>query len=92
MINFFNRKVLFQDTNAEAAANVWSTLKANGISYEMSTKTDVSSFRRMAVQNRNVNFNAGGIPSSWTEKHSDNIYVIYVRKNDYEKAKKICNL
>ena len=47
MINVFNRKILFQDTNAEAAANVWSTLRENGIKYEVTTKTGVSSFRRM---------------------------------------------
>ena len=92
MINYFNRKVLFQDTNAEAAANVWSTLKANGIKYEMTTKTDKSSFRRMMTQQRNINYNAGGIPASMMEHPADYLYIVYVNKNDYEKAKEICSL
>ena len=35
MITIFNRAELFTDVNQEAAARVWSTLKANGIEYEM---------------------------------------------------------
>ena len=31
MITIFNRAELFVDVNQEAAAKVWSTLKANGI-------------------------------------------------------------
>ena len=31
MITIFNRAELFTDVNQEAAAKVWSTLKANGI-------------------------------------------------------------
>ena len=42
MITIFNRAKLFADSNAEAAANVWTAFKANGIKYEMITKQNVS--------------------------------------------------
>ena len=92
MITIFNRKILFQDTNSEAVAKVWSTLKKNGIKYEMVTKTHMSSFRRMATQQANINFNAGGIPANWTDNQANYLYIIYVNRKDYEKAKQVCNL
>ena len=92
MINVFNRKVLFQDVNAEAAANVWSKLRANGIKYEVSTKTHSSSFKRMLSQRQNMRFNMGGIPASMMEHQADYLYIIYVNKNDYSKAKELCDL
>jgi hypothetical protein len=52
MINIFNRKALIKDTNSEAVANVWSTLRQNGIKYEVITKTGSSSFRRMMTQKK----------------------------------------
>lgn len=92
MITYFNRKALFQNTDAEAAAKVWSTLRSNGIKYEMSTKTYTSSARRMFTQQRNINYNAGGIPASWTDPQRDYMYTIYVNKKDYETAKQLCDL
>ncbi len=92
MINAFNRKAVIKDTNAEVVANVWSTLRENGIKYEVVTKTDSSSFRRMMTQKSNMNFNMGGIPASMTEHPGDYLYIVYVNKNDYEKAKELCNL
>ena len=92
MINVFNRKALIQDTNAEAVANVWSTLRENGIKYEVTTKTGVSSFRRMLTQKSNINFNMGGMPASWTEHPGDYLYIVYVNKKDYGKAKDLCEL
>ncbi len=92
MITFFNRKALVQDTNAEAVAAVWSKLRDNSIKYDVVTKTHTSSFRRMFTQRANINFNGGGVPSTWTEHPSDYIYIVYVRKSDYEEAKKLCSL
>ena len=92
MINIFNRKALFQDTDAEAAAKVWSTLRQNSIKYEISTKTHTSSFKRMLTQRQNMNFNMGGIPASMMEHQRDYLYIIYVHKNDYQKAKELCDL
>ncbi len=92
MITVLNRKALIKDTNAESVANVWSTLRENGIKYEVVTKTGTSSFRRMMTQRSNINFNMGGIPASMTEHPGDYLYIVYVNKNDYEKAKELCNL
>ena len=92
MINIFNRKAIIKDTNAEAIANVWSTLRENGIKYELITKTGTSSFRRMMTQRSNMNFNMGGIPASMTEHPGDYLYIVYVNKKDYEKAKEICSI
>jgi len=92
MINVFNRKVLIKDTNAEMVANVWSTLRENGIKYEVVTKTGTSSFRRMMTQRSNMNFNMGGIPASMTEHPGDYLYIVYVNKKDYARAKEICDL
>ncbi len=92
MINVFNRKVLIKDTNAEMVANVWSALRENGIKYEVVTKTGTSSFRRMMTQRSNMNFNMGGIPASMTEHPGDYLYIVYVNKKDYARAKEICDL
>ena len=92
MITVFNRKALVQDTNAEAVANVWSALRENGIKYDVVTKTGSSSFRRMMTQKSNISFNMGGMPASWTEHPGDYLYIVYVSRKDYEKAKEICNL
>jgi len=92
MITVFNRKVLFQNTDAEAAAKVWSALKQNGIRYEMATKTHTSSVKRTLTQQHNIHYNAGGIPATWTEHPSAYLYIIYVHKNDYDRAKEVCDL
>lgn len=38
MISILNRRELYTGTDAEDAARVWSTLKAEGIAYKMQTK------------------------------------------------------
>ena len=91
MINVFNRRILFQDTNAEAAAAVWSKLREKNIRYEVATKTHSSSFKRMLTQRQNMRFNMGGIPANMMEHPAEYLYIIYVHKNDYERAKEIIN-
>ena len=94
MITVFNRAKLFVDSNAEAAANVWSALKANKIEYDMRTQQNVSTLRK------NIQFRAsigagsgyGGMSASYFSDTPDYIYIIYVKKRDLEKAKKICDL
>ena len=94
MITVFNRAKLFVDSNAEAAANVWSALKGNKIEYDMRTKQNVSTLRK------NIQFRAsigagsgyGGMSASYFSDTPDYIYIIYVKKRDLEKAKKICDL
>ena len=93
MITAFNRTILFRDTNAEAAANVWSALRKNGIPYEMRTKTGKGSFERQLTQRANMHFMAGGLPASATDgPQQPYLYVIYVRKSDLAKAKELCEL
>ncbi|MBR1763598.1 MAG: hypothetical protein IJ731_09605 [Eubacterium sp.] len=92
MINVFTRKILIQDTNAEAVAAVWSKLRENGIKYEVATKTHTSSFKRMLSQKQNMHFNMGGIPASMMEHQNAYLYIVYVHKNDYENAKSLCDL
>ena len=92
MITVFNRKALIKDTNAEAVAAVWSKLRANGIGYDVVTKTGTSSFRRMMTQRQNVNFQMGGVPAAWTEHPGDYLYIVYVNKKDLAKAKELCGI
>ena len=94
MITIFNRAKLFVDSNSEAAANVWSTLKANGIRYEMHTKQNVATLRK-AIQFRASTGAAsgyGGMSASHFMDTPDYIYTIYVKKRDLTKAKKLCHL
>lgn len=92
MITVFNRKVLYQNTDAQATAAVWSALRENGVKYEVRTRTHVSSFKRLLTQRSNMRFNMGGIPASWTDPQTDYMYVIYVSSADYARAKDICEL
>lgn len=92
MITLFNRKVLYQNTDAEATSRVWSALRENGIRYELRTRTHISSFRRMATQHSNMRFNMGGIPASWTDPPREYLYVVYVSRKDYQRARELCEL
>ena len=82
MITIFNRAELFTDVNQEAAAKVWSTLKANGIEYEMSTKQDVSTLRKNIHYSQGMNVGHGGIPASYFGDAPTYIYRIYVKRKD----------
>lgn len=94
MITVFNRATLFVDSNSEAAANVWSALKANGIKYEMRTKQNVSTLRK-AIQFRASTGSTsgyGGMSASHFMDTPNYVYTIYVKKRDLAKAKEICHL
>ena len=92
MITIFNRAELFTDVNQEAAAKVWSTLKANGIEYEMSTKQDVSTLRKNIHYSQGMNVGHGGIPASYFGDAPTYIYRIYVKRKDLERAREVCAL
>ena len=87
MITIFNRAELFVDVNQEAAAKVWSTLKANGIEYEMSTKQDVSTLRKNIHYSQGMNVGHGGIPASYFGDAPTYVYKIYVKRSDLERAR-----
>ena len=94
MITIFNRAELFVDSNAEAAAQVWTALKANGIKYEMRTKQNISTVRK-AIQFKASTGAAsgyGGMSASHFTDTPDYVYIIYVKKRDLEKAKEVCHL
>ena len=94
MITVYNRAQLFVDSNSEAAANVRSALKANGIKYEMRTKQNVSTVRK-AVQlkaSMGPGSGYGGMSASHFTDTPNYVYTIYVKKCDLEKAKEVCHL
>lgn len=91
MITKLNRKLLFQGTDAQEAARIWSALDQAGIKYEMKTKTGTDPFERQLKQRANVHFMSGGVPASYMDDHRTYLYEIYVHKNDFEKAKEILN-
>ena len=92
MITIFNRAELFVDVNQEAAAKVWSTLKENGIEYEMTTKQNVSTFRKNIHYSQVMYGTGGGMPASSYGSVSNYVYKIYVKKKDLERAKELCSL
>ncbi len=91
MITAFNRKVIFEGTDAEESARIWSTLEKHGIKYEMKTKTGTDPFERQLKQNANMHFMAGGIPASYMDDRRNYLYIIYVHKNDFDAAQKLLN-
>ena len=92
MISIFNRAELFVDVNQEAAAKVWSTLEENGIEYEMSTKQDVSAFRKNIHYVQGRTSSMSGAPGSYYGDTPNYVYKIFVKKSDLERAKELCSL
>ncbi len=92
MIFFFNRAMLFSDSSAEASANVWSTLKKNGIEYEMKTLKSRSTIERNIHYTMGYSQYHGGMSGSSFGDKLSYVYVIYVKKKDLEGAKELCSL
>ncbi len=92
MITIFNRAELFVDVNQEAAAKVWSTLKANGIEYEMSTKQNVTTLEKNIHYSQGIHTGSGGIGASHFGDSPTYIYRIYVKKSDLARARELCSL
>lgn len=88
----FNRTVLFQDSDAKACAEVWSTLKKNRIEYEMKTISDHSTFGRNLHYRQSMSIGGGGMGGSPFGDTMNYVYVIYVKKKDLELARKVCGL
>ena len=93
-MNIFNRTVLIQEPNPEAAAKVWSALRKAGIQYKVvikSTSTKSSPMLRTDKNGTVIGGEVGGIPNSWIyDNPTNNLYTIYVKKADLERAKDIC--
>ena len=103
-MNLFNRALLFQDPNSEAAAKIWSELRKAGIPYTVKTKgkSGTSPMVRFGTGGRTGSmaggsatvstYRSGGTPNSWMREPSGTtFYAIYVKKEDLEKAKKVCD-
>lgn len=86
MIHPLNRKTLFTDSSAEAAAQVWSVLKQQGIPYQMKTVNSMGSLRRNVQSSMAMNSVHGGMPHSSMADAVHYVYVIYVRRRDYARA------
>lgn len=87
MIHLLNRKKLFTDSSAEAAAQVWSTLEQHHIPYQMKTVNSMGSLRRNVQSSMAMNSVHGGMPHSAMADAVHYVYVIYVRRRDYDRAK-----
>ena len=72
MIHLFNRKELLLTTSMERQARVQDVLAANGIPYRVKTSSNISRSR-------------GVVPGMRMEMLYQ--YRIYVKKDDYEKAR-----
>lgn len=88
MICVFNRKMLLVTSDAGDAAKKRLELKAAGIPFEIKTirsrGTIGSSFDHRSIAASN--FAPGNFSTA------DNVYYIYVRRRDYERALKFCKL
>ena len=58
MITIFNRRRLWLDASAEAAARVWSALEAAGIPYEVKTLRSHSTFGRNFQDRKSTRLNS----------------------------------
>ena len=84
---------LFQDSSAEAAANVWSTLRANDIKYEMKTITNHTAFGRSRHYSNAMKLGMGGMGgNAYGGDGMQYVYVIKVKRKDLERAKEVCGL
>ena len=92
MVTIFNRTELFVDVSQEAAAKVWSTLKENGIEYEMITKQNMLALRRGLHYMQGTNASNSGMAGSYFGDELNYIYKIYVKRSDLKRAKEVCSL
>lgn len=92
MITVLNRKKLLTDSSSEAAAKATEALTAAGISYEMKTIQNHTALGKAIRAGAGVRASQGGMPASAFSDRIKYVYVIYVRKKDLERAKKVCHL
>ena len=92
MITPFNRVRLFVDSSSEAAANVWSKLKAEGIPFAMRTKQSRGALGKAVTSGVGVGRYMGGMAASSFSDQVTYVYTIYVRRADEERARALCDL
>lgn len=89
MIWLWNRKKLFVGSDAQEAARVWSTLQANHIPYSLTTKGMEPTMVRGFHANMAAGATKGAARYSDVTRPMNLLYTIYVRKGDYEEARKL---
>lgn len=91
MISILNRRELYTGTDAEDAARVWSTLKAEGIAYKMQTKGVRSS---LAQGRRRHGHGRDGRRARYSDyaDAANYVYTIYVKNSDLARAKELLGL
>ena len=87
MITIFNRRRLWLDASAEAAARVWSALEAAGIPYEVKTLRSHSTFGRNFHAGMGYEGFQGGVRHSDMADRMSYTYVVYVHRRDYARAR-----
>ena len=92
MITIFNRVMLFADSSAEAAAEVWNRLRAGGIPYAMKTAQNHTSFGKTLHASYGIRSTGGGMRNSVYADDIRYTYIIYVRRKDAGRAKELCGL
>ena len=92
MITILNRRRLLADSSSETAAKVREALKANGIPYAMRTAQNHTALGKAIHAGAGVGAYSGGMPASSFSDQASYVYMIYVRRKDLEKARKICRL
>lgn len=93
MVTILNRKKLLTDTSSIEIARVTTILKEHHISYDIVTKKSQSTFSNMAHASMS-NTIGHGAAASYNDIVGEVffIYHIYVRRKDYEKAKRIVEM
>ena len=89
MVTILNRARLIADSSSETAAKVREALKAAGIPYFMKTVQNHTALGKAIHTRVGVGVYNGGMPSSSFSDQIGYVYMIYVRRKDLEKAKKI---
>ena len=92
MINVFNHVKLYADSSAEAAANIWGRLKAEGIPYTMKTQQSRGALGKALTASGGMRAYQGGMAASSYSDQVSYFYTIYVRRRDAERARKACGL
>ena len=92
MVSIFNRVRLFADSSSEAAAKVREKLKANGIPYDMRTVQNHTALGKALHSSYGVSAYRGGMPASSFSDQISYVYMIYVRRNDADRARELCGL
>lgn len=92
MISILNRRELYTGTDAEDAARVCSTLKAEGIAYKMQTKGVRSSLAQGRRAGMGMGVTGGAARYSDYADAANYVYTIYVKSSDLARAKELLGL